>query len=76
MERIHEHIFENETVFLDDKHWSACSFKNCTLVLNKGTGSITNCIFDGCKLTVAPGSPALSVLQIYEMFNKGSIKFN
>lgn len=76
MAKIHERIYEGEKVVLDDNHWFGCAFNNCTIVLKNGTGSVEQCSFNNCTLSVDPSSPAHSVLQMYEMFNKGSIKFN
>lgn len=76
MKRKHEQIVENKDVVLDGFHWSDCSFTNCNIILGNETASVTNCNFKNCKLSFKPDSAAVFALQMYEMFNPGSIKFN
>jgi hypothetical protein len=62
----------NSTINIDGKHFEACKFINCALIMTTGLTSLDRCEFDGCNLQVVEGSPASGAIAIHKMFNQDS----
>jgi hypothetical protein len=65
--------FSNETVSLDRKTFTGCSFENCSLVANTDDFRIRSCTFSGCTMQVGPyahyGANGAKISRLWNVVN-------
>ncbi len=53
MEYILNQTFENEDIYMDDKHYIGCSFRNCTIHITSLNFNYDRCTFKGSKFKLS-----------------------